>query len=126
MSTIDSSALATLRAALSPSAAAHLPSDLGYSVERWALNSEKQAALVVCPATVDDILQVLSFAQGRAPFQSQKPLGFTVKVCIPVMVMQRVPQRALHFREAGSVPQVLRVAMAALSSIFSRKCTMSA
>jgi len=79
MSAIDSSALATLRATLSASAAAHLPSDPGYSVERWALNCEKQAALVVCPATVDDVLQALSFAEGRAPFQSQKPLSFTVK-----------------------------------------------
>ena len=88
MSPIDSSALATLRATLSPLAATHLPSDPGYSVKRWASNSEKPAALVACPATPDDVIQILLFAQAQAPFQSQKPLKFAVKVR---MLMDLVP-----------------------------------
>ena len=80
MSTIDSSALAKLRAALSPSANAHLPSEPGYSVKRWASNFEKPAALVVCPVTPEDVTQILLFTQGQAPYQSQKPLSFAVKV----------------------------------------------
>lgn len=79
MAPVDPVALATLRTTLSSLATVHLPSDPGYSVKRWAPNSEKPAALVVCPATPDDVVQILAFVQGQAPYQSQLPLEFAVK-----------------------------------------------
>ncbi|KAG8733177.1 hypothetical protein FRC12_018959 [Ceratobasidium sp. 428] len=79
MSPIDPSALAALRGAISSSAAVHLPGEDGYSIKRWAVNAEKPAALVACPATPEDIVQILAFAQGKSPYESQKPLEIVVK-----------------------------------------------
>ena len=80
MSPIDSSALATLRAALSPSASVNLPDDPDYSIKRWALNAEKPAAAVACPATAEDVAQILAFVQGMAPYVTQRKLALAVKV----------------------------------------------
>ena len=80
VSPIDSSALATLRAALSPSAFVNLPGDPDYSIKRWALNAEKPAAAVACPATAEDVAQILAFVQGKAPYAAQEKLALAVKV----------------------------------------------
>lgn len=79
MSSINSSALAALRAALSPSATVNLPGDPDYSVKRWALNAEKPAAAVACPATPEDVAQILAFAQGKAPYEAQPKIALAVK-----------------------------------------------
>jgi hypothetical protein len=80
MSTIDSSALSLLRQALSPEGAVHLPGDLKYSNKRWALNAERHAAAVACPATSEDVVQILAFAQGKEPYAAQKRVHVAVKV----------------------------------------------
>ncbi|CAE6426404.1 unnamed protein product, partial [Rhizoctonia solani] len=64
---------------LSPSAAFNLPDDPGYSNKRWATNAERKAAAVACPVTPEDVVQVLAFAQGKAPYDSQKRLHLAVK-----------------------------------------------
>ncbi|KAF8595224.1 FAD-binding domain-containing protein [Ceratobasidium sp. AG-I] len=79
MSSIDPSALSKLRTALSPSATVHLPGDPEYSIKRWAGNAEKPAAIVVSPATPEDVVQILSFVQGISPYESQQRLDFAVK-----------------------------------------------
>ncbi|CAE6457872.1 unnamed protein product [Rhizoctonia solani] len=79
MSTIDSSALSLLRQALSPEGAVHLPGDLKYSNKRWALNAERHAAAVACPATSEDVVQILAFAQGKEPYAAQKRVHVAVK-----------------------------------------------
>ncbi|KAF8600280.1 FAD-binding domain-containing protein [Ceratobasidium sp. AG-I] len=79
MSPIDSSALAALRAALSPSASVNLPDDPNYSIKRWARNAEKPAAAVACPATPEDVAQILAFVQGKAPYGAQKELALAIK-----------------------------------------------
>lgn len=80
MTPIDSTSLECLRAALSPSATVNLPSDIGYSNSRWALNAEKHAAVVACPVTPTDVAHILAFAQGRGPYDTQHPLPIVVKV----------------------------------------------
>ncbi|CAE6426406.1 unnamed protein product [Rhizoctonia solani] len=79
MSTIDLSALSLLREVLSPEGSIHLPGDPDYSNKRWAVNAEKNAAAVAWPATPEDVAQVLAFAQGKAPYTSQKRLHVAVK-----------------------------------------------
>ncbi|KAG8726811.1 hypothetical protein FRC11_014443 [Ceratobasidium sp. 423] len=79
MSTVDLSALALLRSALSPEGSIHLPGDPNYSNKRWALNAEKEAAAVAWPATPEDVTQILAFAQGKGPYTSQKRLHIAVK-----------------------------------------------
>ncbi|KAF8716553.1 oxygen-dependent FAD-linked oxidoreductase family, partial [Rhizoctonia solani] len=78
MSIIDSSALSLLRQTLSPGVI-HLPDDPKYSTKRWALNAERQAAVVACPATPEDVVQILLFAQGKEPYAAQKRLHVAVK-----------------------------------------------
>lgn len=80
MSLIDHSALATLRAALSPSASVNLPEDPDYSNKRWALNAERRAAVVACPSTSEDVAQILAFVQGKTPYAAQSKLALAVKV----------------------------------------------
>ncbi|KAF8600281.1 hypothetical protein BDV93DRAFT_559596, partial [Ceratobasidium sp. AG-I] len=79
MSPIDSAALAALRAALSPSASVNLPGDPNYSIKRWARNAEKPAAAVACPATPEDVAQILAFVQGKAPYGAQEKLALAIK-----------------------------------------------
>ncbi|KAF8600285.1 FAD-binding domain-containing protein [Ceratobasidium sp. AG-I] len=79
MSPIDSSALAALRAALSLSASVNLPGDPSYTIKRWALNAEKPASAVACPATPEDVVQILAFVQGKAPYATQQKLALAVK-----------------------------------------------
>ncbi|CAE6457366.1 unnamed protein product [Rhizoctonia solani] len=79
MSKIDSTSLATLRNSLSHSATVNLPGDREYSVKRWARNAEKPAALVGCPATNEDVVQLVTFVQGKAPYESQQKLHLAVK-----------------------------------------------
>ncbi|CAE6498670.1 unnamed protein product [Rhizoctonia solani] len=79
MSPIDLACVERLRSLLSPSAAFNLPGDPGYSNKRWALNAERNAAAVACPATPEDVVQALAFAQGKAPYDSQKRLHLAVK-----------------------------------------------
>ncbi|KAG8696144.1 hypothetical protein FRC08_007331, partial [Ceratobasidium sp. 394] len=79
MSPIDATALSALRAALSSSATVNLPGDAEYTNKRWAMNAEKTAAVVVCPATAEDIVQILAFVQGKAPYESQQKIDFAVK-----------------------------------------------
>jgi hypothetical protein len=81
MAPIDQTALSALRAALSPSATVNLPGDAEYSIKRWAGNAEKPAAVVACPATAEDVIQILAFVQGRSPYEPQQKLDFAVKVC---------------------------------------------
>ncbi|CUA78499.1 6-hydroxy-D-nicotine oxidase [Rhizoctonia solani] len=64
---------------LSPSASFNLPGDPGYSNKRWAANAERNAAAVACPATPEDVVQALAFAQGKAPYDSQQRLHLAVK-----------------------------------------------
>jgi hypothetical protein len=92
MSPIDASALSALRAALSPSASVNLPGDPEYSVKRWALNAEKPAAIVACPSTPEDVAQILTFVQGKAPYDTQQRLGLAVKVCglLPLLLRRFV------------------------------------
>ncbi|QRW20030.1 FAD-binding domain protein [Rhizoctonia solani] len=78
MSIIDFSALSLLRQTLSPGVI-HLPDDPKYSTKRWALNAERQAAVVACPATPEDVVQILLFAQGKEPYAAQKRLHVAVK-----------------------------------------------
>jgi hypothetical protein len=80
MSPINPSALAALRAAVSPSALVCLPGEPGYSTKRWAVNAEKPAAIVACPATPEDIVQILAFVQGKGSYESQNKLEFAIKV----------------------------------------------
>lgn len=77
---IDPSALSKLRAALSPTAAVNLPGDAEFSTKRWAGNAEKPASIVACPATAEDVVQILAFVQGISPYESQTKLDFAVKV----------------------------------------------
>ncbi|QRV77381.1 FAD-binding domain protein [Ceratobasidium sp. AG-Ba] len=79
MPSISPTALATLRAALSPSAAVYLPEEDGYSTKRWAVNAEKPAALVACPVTSEDVVQILTFTQSKGPYAAQEKIGFAVK-----------------------------------------------
>ncbi|KAG8737846.1 hypothetical protein FRC10_007599 [Ceratobasidium sp. 414] len=79
MAAIDATALSALRAALSSSATVNLPGDAEYSNKRWAGNAEKTAAIVVCPATAEDVVQILAFVQGKAPFASRQKIDFAVK-----------------------------------------------
>ncbi|CAE6520892.1 unnamed protein product, partial [Rhizoctonia solani] len=79
MPTIDLSALSLLREALSPKGSIHLPGDTEYSNKRWAVNAEKSAAAVAWPATPNDVAQILTFAQGRAPYTAQTRLHVAVK-----------------------------------------------
>lgn len=80
MSIIDTAALSKLRENLSPSASVNLPGNLEYSIKRWAGNAEKSAAVVACPATPNDVAQILSFLQGKSPYESQQKLDVAVKV----------------------------------------------
>ncbi|KAH7337174.1 hypothetical protein B0J17DRAFT_719072 [Rhizoctonia solani] len=79
VSPINLASVARLRSFLSPSAAFNLPGDSGYSNDRWALNAEQSAAAVVCPATPEDVVQILAFAQGKSPYEEQKLLPLAVK-----------------------------------------------
>ncbi|KAG8730864.1 hypothetical protein FRC10_002314 [Ceratobasidium sp. 414] len=79
MSPINQSALSALRANLSSTASVNLPGDANYSVKRWALNAEKPAAAVACPATPEDVAQILAFVQGKAPYEAQQKLDFVIK-----------------------------------------------
>ncbi|CAE6471782.1 unnamed protein product [Rhizoctonia solani] len=79
MPTIDPSALSLLRESLSPEGSIHLPGDPDYSNKRWALNAEKDAAAVAWPATPEDVVQILEFAQGKGPYTSQERLHVAVK-----------------------------------------------
>ncbi|QRV80538.1 FAD-binding domain protein [Ceratobasidium sp. AG-Ba] len=79
MSPIDNHALSLLRAALSSYATISLPGEPGYSIKRWAANAERQAALVACPATPQDVVHILAFVQGRTPYESQEKLDVAVK-----------------------------------------------
>ncbi|KAG9098067.1 hypothetical protein FRC06_006845 [Ceratobasidium sp. 370] len=79
MSPINQSALSALRANLSPAASVNLPGDANYSIKRWALNAEKPAAAVACPATPEDVAQILAFVQGKAPYEAQQKLDFAIK-----------------------------------------------
>ncbi|CAE7150134.1 unnamed protein product [Rhizoctonia solani] len=79
MSTIDLSALSLLRDSISPEGSIHLPGDPDYSNKRWAVNAEKNAAAVAWPATPEDVVQILAFAQGKAPYAAQKRLHVAVK-----------------------------------------------
>lgn len=76
---VDSSALDLLRKALSSSASVNLPGDPGYSNKRWALNAEKPAAIVACPVTAEDVVHILAFAQGKAPYEVQPAIPLAVK-----------------------------------------------
>ncbi|CAE6373309.1 unnamed protein product [Rhizoctonia solani] len=79
MSTIDTSALSLLRKALSHEGSINLPGDPSYSNKRWALNAERVAAAVACPATPEDVAQILAFAQGKEQYAAQKRLHVAVK-----------------------------------------------
>ncbi|KAG8700072.1 hypothetical protein FRC08_004938 [Ceratobasidium sp. 394] len=79
MSSLNVSALATLRSALSPDASINLPGDATYSTKRWALNAEKPAGIVVCPAVPEDVAQILAFVQGKGAYSGQEKLDFAVK-----------------------------------------------
>ncbi|CAE6373287.1 unnamed protein product [Rhizoctonia solani] len=79
MSVINPSALELLRKALSSDASVNLPGDPDYSNKRWARNAEKTAAIVTCPATADDVAQIITFAQGKAPYDAQPRLDLAVK-----------------------------------------------
>ncbi|QRV92198.1 FAD-binding domain protein [Ceratobasidium sp. AG-Ba] len=79
MTSLNLSALAALRDALSPSSSINLPGDASFSTKRWALNAEKPAAIVVCPATSQDVAQILAFVQGQGPYSAQAKLDFSVK-----------------------------------------------
>ncbi|CAE6494141.1 unnamed protein product [Rhizoctonia solani] len=79
MSLVNHSALELLRKALSPNATANLPGDPGYTNRRWARNAEKTAAIVACPATAEDVAQIIAFAQGKAPYEAQAKLDLAVK-----------------------------------------------
>ncbi|KAG8735542.1 hypothetical protein FRC10_010411 [Ceratobasidium sp. 414] len=67
MPSINASALATLRDALSPAATVNLPGDATFSTKRWALNAEKPAAII------------LAFVQGKGAYSAQEKLDFAVK-----------------------------------------------
>ncbi|KAG9085899.1 hypothetical protein FRC06_003375, partial [Ceratobasidium sp. 370] len=79
MASVNISALATLRAALSPAASINLPGDATFSTKRWARNAEKPAAIVVCPAVPEDVVQILAFVQGKGAYSAQEKLDFAVK-----------------------------------------------
>ncbi|KAG8735544.1 hypothetical protein FRC10_010413 [Ceratobasidium sp. 414] len=79
MPSINTSALATLRDALSAAATINLPGDATFSTKRWALNAEKPAAIVVCPAVPEDVVQILAFVQGKGAYSAQEKLDFAVK-----------------------------------------------
>ncbi|QRV77386.1 FAD-binding domain protein [Ceratobasidium sp. AG-Ba] len=79
MTLIEHSALARLRANLSAGASVNLPGEPNYSIKRWALNAEKPAAVVACPATPEDVAHILAFAQGKTPYQGQPKLHLAVK-----------------------------------------------
>ncbi|KAG9120081.1 hypothetical protein FRC07_004577 [Ceratobasidium sp. 392] len=79
MASLNSAALSSLRSALSSTATVNLPGDAEYTNKRWAGNAEKTAAIVVCPATAEDVVQILAFVQGKAPYESQGGIDFAVK-----------------------------------------------
>ncbi|KAG8688632.1 hypothetical protein FRC11_005051 [Ceratobasidium sp. 423] len=79
MSPVNSSALELLRKALSPDGSANLPGDPDYTNKRWARNAEKTAAIVTCPATAEDVAQIITFTQGKAPYGAQPKLDLAVK-----------------------------------------------
>ncbi|KAH7310235.1 hypothetical protein B0J17DRAFT_586382 [Rhizoctonia solani] len=79
MSPVNSPALDLLRKALSPNASVNLPDDPDYTNKRWARNAEKTAAIVTCPATAEDVAQIIAFAQGKAPYNAQPKLDLAVK-----------------------------------------------
>ncbi|KAH7310231.1 hypothetical protein B0J17DRAFT_724899 [Rhizoctonia solani] len=79
MPAIDISTLSLLRESLSPEGFIHLPGDPDYSNKRWALNAEKEAAAVAWPATPEDVVQILAFAQGQAQYAAQQQLRIVVK-----------------------------------------------
>ncbi|KAG8734838.1 hypothetical protein FRC10_011381 [Ceratobasidium sp. 414] len=79
MPSINASALDALRAALSPGATINLPGDASFSTKRWALNAEKPAAVVACPAVPEDVVQLLAFVQGKGAYSAQEQLDFAVK-----------------------------------------------
>jgi hypothetical protein len=117
---IDSSALATLRAALSPSASVNLPGDPSYSIKRWALNAEKPAAAVACPVTPEDVVQILAFVQGKAPYEAQQRIPVVVKVGCNAASFSRCLADFFAYREEGILPRVHLAQMEGWSLISSR------
>ncbi|QRV92187.1 FAD-binding domain protein [Ceratobasidium sp. AG-Ba] len=79
MTPIDESALAKLRTNLSVGACVNLPGEPNYSIKRWAVNAEKPAAAVACPATPEDVAHILAFVQGKEPYEGQQKLNLAVK-----------------------------------------------
>ncbi|KAG8726370.1 hypothetical protein FRC12_023464 [Ceratobasidium sp. 428] len=79
MTSLNLHSLTTLRAALSKEATINLPGDATFSTRRWARNAEKPAAVVVCPATPEDVVQTLAFVQGKGGYSTQEKLDFAVK-----------------------------------------------
>ncbi|QRV92179.1 FAD-binding domain protein [Ceratobasidium sp. AG-Ba] len=79
MFAINLDALATLRSRLSLGSSVHLKDESGYNVRRWAENAEKPAAAVAYPATIDDVVELLAFAQGKGTYAGQPQLDIAVK-----------------------------------------------
>ncbi|GAB1520588.1 hypothetical protein RhiTH_003667 [Rhizoctonia solani] len=79
MPSIDQSALERLRGVLSSNALVNLPGDPEYTNKRWARNAEKTAAIVAYPATAQDVAQIITFAQGKSPYETQSKLDLAVK-----------------------------------------------
>ncbi|KAF8688114.1 oxygen-dependent FAD-linked oxidoreductase family, partial [Rhizoctonia solani] len=79
MPSIDQSALERLRGVLSSNALVNLPGDPEYTNKRWARNAEKTAAIVAYPATAQDVAQIITFAQGKSPYDTQSKLDLAVK-----------------------------------------------
>ncbi|KAG8769035.1 hypothetical protein FRC12_005202 [Ceratobasidium sp. 428] len=79
MAPINDSALSALRSELSPQATISFPGDATYTTKRWARNAEKPAAVIICPATSEDIVQILAFVQGKGAYSAQEKLDFAVK-----------------------------------------------
>ncbi|KAG8778740.1 hypothetical protein FRC12_024848 [Ceratobasidium sp. 428] len=79
MAPINESALSALRSGLSSQASISLPGDATYTTKRWARNAEKSAGIVVCPATPEDVVQILKFVQGKGAYSAQGKLDFAVK-----------------------------------------------
>ncbi|KAG9119802.1 hypothetical protein FRC07_005006 [Ceratobasidium sp. 392] len=79
MALLSVPAIANLRTALSPESTINLPGDATFSTRRWARNAEKPAAVVVCPATPEDVVQALAFVQGKGAYSGQQKLDIAVK-----------------------------------------------
>jgi hypothetical protein len=124
MAQIDSSALDRLRTVLSPSASVNLPGDPDYSNKRWALNAERQAVIVACPATAEDVAQILAFSQGRAPYTAQQKLDLAIKVVCNHSSLIRVLIKCPSNRVADTPRQVPQAPMAVLLSTCSPRCIM--